>query len=144
MPALLRIGLWLSVVIAAVFVLALALFAAMISLVDAWPLGDRTVSRAEFLAATWPTLSILPVATAFVVAIAWGVWKERAWARPVMIAYTLSATAWVAVVGLWTGEPFATSFAMDVGLAAFTAWYLYRKQSVVAYYNALRARHRAA
>lgn len=140
MPTLLRLGLWLSVLIAAVFVVALVLLAVMLPLTDAFPMGDRVVSRAEFIAATWPTLCMLPVTTAFVVAIAVGVWKERAWARPVMMAYTVASIAWIAFVGIWSHQPIVMSLVIDCALAAFTAWYLYAKPSVVAYYDALRAR----
>ena len=142
MPLLLRLGLWLSVLLAALFVLALVLLAIVLPLNDAFPLGDRTVSRAEFLAATWPTLSILPVTTAFVVAIAVGVWRERAWARPVMLVYTVVSIAWVTVVGVLAHQPVATSLVIEGALAAFTGWYLYAKRSVVTYYDALKARER--
>lgn len=75
-------------------------------------------------------------------AIGLGLWRERAWARPLMMAYW-PMSAVLAYAPAWSGGR-ATDL---TGLLVFTAiaaalawWYLYRKANVVAYFHALGRR----
>ena len=74
--------------------------------------------------------------------IAVGLWRERAWARPFMLAYWPISLALLAALS-WRDSDFVTSVVSTglftvAGFAA-AAWYLYDKENVVAYF-ASRAR----
>jgi len=75
-------------------------------------------------------------------AIGLGLWRERAWTRPLMMAYwPLSAVLTYAPA--WSGgraTDLSGLLVFNAIVAALAWWYLYRKNNVVAYYQALERR----
>lgn len=79
---------------------------------------------------------LMTVLGGLLVVIGVGLWRERTWARPLMIIYWLSMSL-MAFVGHEQGsEDIVTGVVTSVGLASIAAWYLYRKANVRAYYAA--------
>jgi hypothetical protein len=79
-------------------------------------------------------------------AIGLGLWRERAWTRPLMMAYW-PMSAVLAYAPAWSeGSPtdFIIPFAFTAIAAAVAWWYLYRKDNVVAYFHALERREASA
>lgn len=139
-PALLLLGQFGSSFTGAVFLgfLLLAPFD-----VATYNIAGEQMSGAEFLVrAGWVFLLI----GGLLVTIGVGLWRERAWARPLMMAYW-PMSAVLAYAPSWSGGS-ATDLS---GLLAFTAiaaavawWYLYRKDNVVAYFHVLARREALA
>jgi hypothetical protein len=106
-------------------------------------IAGEQMSGPEFLVrAGWVFLLI----GGLLAVIGLGLWRERAWARPLMMAYW-PMSAVLASVPTWS-EGSMTDL---TGLLAFTTiaaavawWYLYRKDNVVAYFNALNRREAPA
>lgn len=104
--------------------------------------NERPVSRAGFFAAMWPLFAALPVAIGAAASAAYGLRRERPWARPLLLGYGALNAA------LALGLAAAEGRAVDLAAAAcwgalavgFPAWYLYRKRSVVAYFRAVEAK----
>jgi hypothetical protein len=66
--------------------------------------------------------------------IGYGIWKERAWGRPALVALVLLST----VAQRWLEPPSATSLVSLVLTLAFVSWYLYLWPNVADYYRRLR------
>lgn len=99
-------------------------------------INGEVVSGPEFLRRAGP--AFLLVALLFG-ATAIGLWRDRPWTRPLMMAYWPVVTA--LVIGLSWGQPElvtqalgALSFSIPAAVVAW--WYLYRKDNVVAYFRA--------
>lgn len=123
---------------AAAFIGAIAAGLTLMPLLGAegeYTINRRLVSREEFLARAVPIMAAWAVV---LLAFAWAVWRRRAWARPVALGF------WplYAIFGWRIGQPSragAVAFSLvSLGMLAVTAWYLYRKPNVRAYYDALR------
>ena len=65
--------------------------------------------------------------------LAFGLWKRRPWTRPGLCALFVIPYAIVALVGLIQLDP--TLFLLSTAIAYLFWWYLYRKKSVVDYFN---------
>ena len=129
-PLLLTLGQWASLGGGALF-----LFMLLLAPFDAgtYTIGDEVVSGPEFLRrAGW----VFAAAGALLVTIGIGLWRERPWVRPLMVAYW-GATGLLALAG-----PNVDAEALTSGLlfaafgAAGAAWYLYGKPNVRAYFEA--------
>jgi hypothetical protein len=134
-PFLLQLGTVGSLAIGAMMLLFLALAPFDIG---SYSISGEAVSGPEFLRATG---LLLAMQAANLLAVGIGLWQERSWTRPLMIAYWLTVlvadVAWI-VGGTLTaidGVGFAVEIAVSMGVAA---WYLYRKTNVAAYYDALK------
>lgn len=103
---------------------------------NAWfRINDEHVSRSEFILRG---LSLNLLVSLVFGAIAFGLWKERRWTRPLIVI------GFVAIVILSFGWPPSASewvrHAFEFAALAFLVWYLYFKQDVVAYYQRLQER----
>jgi hypothetical protein len=132
-PLLLTLGQWASVFAGAV--LALLFLLAPFN-IGTYNIGDEIVPGPEWLRrGGW----VFAVVGALLLAIGIGLWRERPWVRPLMLAY------WVSMLLVAFGD---SGIAVEdvVGLALFaavgvavSAWYLYFKPNVQAYFAARRA-----
>lgn len=132
MPTLVYAGVLFSTLFEAAWVGAviLALF------VDRW-FGSGVTLR--FGTTTYhPTdLAALPL-IAQMIAITWGFWTERLWARHFAVAF------WIGAAGAGIALPLEntswSSVAGTIAFAAFAAWYLFGARATTAYYEKLAAR----
>lgn len=132
-PLLLLIGQVISGVMGVTF-LALLLFAPFD--IGEFTYNDQAVSGPEFLRLAGPLFVIVGVLFA---AIGWGLWRNKPWARPLIMLHWLALIALVVAVS-WS-MPEGRTQALNtlptlVPLAVFAWWYLYRKKNVVAYFAA--------
>lgn len=136
-PACLVLGQFVTSFGGGLFLLLLALapFNAASYSVDGQPLSGPEFLRAGGgygfgLIGIWLTI------------IAVGLWRERAWARPFMLAYWPISFALMVALS-WRDPNFVTSVVSTglfaIGGFAGAAWYLYDKENVVAYFSS-RAR----
>jgi FtsH-binding integral membrane protein len=134
-PTLLTIGLYTAPAAGIVLVLAVLLAAFNASFVR-YTINGETVSGHEFLRTAGAAFGAMGIAS---LAIAFGVWKERAWTRYLIMAF------WAVVLATNIGFGWAQSgFAGVVSAVAGSAlvvvlvgWYLFGKENVVEYYQAL-------
>jgi hypothetical protein len=94
----------------------------------------QVVAREYFLARALP---IVVLTTGALFGIAWGLWREHRWVRP------LALVSWATVVVVTTADATTRASALaasGVGCAVllWMAWYLYATPRVRAYYAALR------
>ena len=134
-PLLLTLGLGFTALWASCATLVL-----LVALVGNMPLNanGRRVSKSEFFSDPM-VLSFAPIIV-LTALVAWALWRERPWTRPVMLAL------WV-VVGVpsiferdadWTSRMSSILFVViGVGVASL---YLYGRSNVVAYYERLAQR----
>lgn len=132
-PLLLTLGQWGSLFAGPIFLLALLL--APFDL-GTFSIGDEVVSGPEFLRrGGW----IFAVVGGLLLAIGVGLWRERPWARPLMVGYWLS----FALLALTDAESgvgdLAGAAAFGVVGAGVAAWYVYRKPNVRSYFEARAA-----
>jgi len=74
--------------------------------------------------------------TAVLFAIGVGLWRERAWTRPLMIVYWLALPLLVLTSADWTVGGLVLDFLWSVAMAGIAWWYLYVRPNVVAYFEA--------
>lgn len=140
-PLLLTLGIYGSAFFAGVSALFLILAPFNIG---SYSIGDRAVTGPEFLRQVGATFG---VAGALCAAISYGLWRERSWTRPLMLLFwvvldiTLITQA-VKYPAPDLGPVGATFFSAVYVLVS--AWYLYGRASVNAYYAALRAAERTS
>jgi len=96
--------------------------------IGTYSIEGETVSGPEFLrTAGW----LMAIATVLCLSIAYALWRDRSWSRPLMILY------WV-VTGLavlvWSREFNCAVVEMFI-FAALAAWYLYGNHNAAAYYR---------
>ncbi len=138
-PLLLSIGAYASPGIGALFLLGVLGAATGTGSFD---INGEPVSGAEFL----KSFGVFMGGTGLLlVGIGVGLWRERTWARWLMVFYWVLTLGGTAEIGWMTGGS-ATALGglvsmAPVALVAF--WYLFFKGNVVAYYRALAA-HEAA
>ena len=138
-PLLLTIGLYGAPGFGAL--IALSLLGAL-SGSGTFTLNGEVVEPSEFLAAAgvpFATLALL----CFL--IGYSIWKERAWSRWVIVAFWADEIALGLGLALGLGDAFSVSQALISGSPplVFSAWYLFGKDNVAAYYRGLELRARA-
>jgi len=97
---------------------------------------NRLATQSDFLIKMLPFILLYLTA----VPIAYGLWKERPWTRPLLIAFFSIPEFGKYFTPRWSGAPahaFIPRFLLSALLIGLLAWYLYRKRNVVRYYNAL-------
>jgi len=97
--------------------------------------GGEQVSRAQFFSEGGYLLFLVPVLLG---GISYGLWKERAWTRHLMVL------CWVvlvipSVIGLLLGTFDRERHLAALILLPVVIWYLYFKRSVVSYYRVVNA-----
>jgi uncharacterized membrane protein HdeD (DUF308 family) len=133
-PALLVLGQVVMTFMAGIFLL----FLPMASFnVGSYSIGDQQMDGHDFVR-HGGALAFGLVGLAFGV-IAYGLWRDRPWTRPLMLAYWPVVAA-VLVAVAWNDPDFAENVAVacvsGVIETAVAGWYLYRKANVVAYFEA--------
>ena len=137
-PWLMRTGIWLSAFVAAIWLLFIPLAAVD---VGSYSIDDRVVSGPYFLAHAYPIL--LPF-IGLLLAVAYGYWTERLWARPLPILFWLFVDAilfWQILSGEVVGAEAIEFVAWALLYVACAVWYCFFKPSVAAYYRALEHAH---
>ena len=133
-PLLMRGGAILSVLFAGVWLLFVP-FAAFN--LGSYSINDQQVTGQYFLLHAYP---ILAPFVAILLAIAYGYWTERLWARPLPLIFWFAVDLvllYEVVAGLVSTVE-AGTYAMWAVLYLLAAWwYCYRKGTVVQYYQAL-------
>ena len=134
MPLLMRLGIMGSTLFAGVWLLFIP-FAALN--IGTYTINDRAVTGRYFLEHAYTIL--LPFFV-LMVAIAYGYWTERLWARPLAVWFWFAVDLvllYLVVAGsVTTTESVMYAFWAVVYVGA-AWWYCYRKESVVRYYKAL-------
>jgi hypothetical protein len=90
-----------------------------------------------------PLLAGFAAQSAFLGAVAIGYWRERRWARPLAPLFWLLLALYLKVSTASTSTDPAGDWlvaGMLVAIGCLTAWYFYRKRSVVTYYRALEGK----
>lgn len=139
-PALLKGGMILCWVYAALLVLTLAMLPMLSRMREterSAKLGvpGGAVLQAEFVSMTNASQLFIVPLLALSIVVAYGLAKNRYWSRAMMMTLLILA---VVLVPPEMASP--AMYAISAGLAIFGWWYLYRKPSVVGYYRALRRR----
>jgi hypothetical protein len=102
--------------------------------VGEFSLDGQAVSGPEFLRVAGPTFVILGL---LFIAIAWALWRNKSWARPLMMFYWLAISVLLLALSWGTPEGVAQALGTVASLAPLAIvawWYLYRKQNVVSYF----------
>lgn len=134
MPWLMRAGIPASAFMAAIWLLFLPLAALD---VGSYSIDDRVVSGPYFLTHAYPVL--LPF-IGLLLALAYGYWTERLWARKLPIVFWLLVDAilvWQILSGEVVGAEAIEFVVWALLYVAFAVWYCYFKASVATYYRAL-------
>jgi hypothetical protein len=139
MRLLLLCGLGLSAFFSALGTIVVAIFAITIPFTSSYSVDGHPATRAEFFAASWPILALLPLLLVFA-AIAFALWRELPWSR--LLILVLWGANLVAFVGLEIWGPVRdrgdwTPVFLYPIMIAIVWWYLYGKPTVVAYYRVL-------
>lgn len=133
-PLLLTLGQWGSLFAGPMFLLFL--FLAPFD-VGTYTVGDEVVSGPEFLRrGGW----MFAVIGGLLLAIGVGLWRERAWVRPLMVVYWLSLALLAFTDADGGAGDAVAAIAFAVLWAGIAAWYVYRKPNVRAYFAARAAR----
>lgn len=107
-----------------------------------YSINGEPAIRSDYLQVMLP---FIPASAAAAIA-SFGLWKERLWARPLLLGFYTVAGFGSALMPLWIEAPgvtVATGLLFSGILVGFLGWYLYRKQNVVRYYQTLRPGSRA-
>ena len=133
-PLLLVLGQWLCVLGGGVMLLLLAL--APFDL-GSYSISGEVVSGPEFVRRGG---LLFGAAGVYQLVLAFGLWRERAWVRPLMVAYWVGFGALVLAVEPTPGggpEDVVSGMSGVLLCAGIAAWYLYRKRNVAAYFRTL-------
>jgi hypothetical protein len=143
MPGVLKIFMVLCAGLGALTGLAcLAFLAAATMGGGPYMVQGAVVSRDEFMAFAVPTLLGQAALCAFAVAAAWGLYRRRYWARPLLFGMTLAAFAFSLMAGAVVGMPWerlALTTVTGTLAALFLWWTLYRRDEVADWFEALKA-----
>jgi hypothetical protein len=99
------------------------------------------VSREEFMAFAVPALGGQIVLGGFAAAAAWGLFRRRYWARPLLLGTALSSFLFSLLGGAVLGIPWRQVWLamLTGGLASlFLWWVLYRRDDVADWFASLR------
>ena len=138
-PLSLKLGLVVSTLLAGVGTVV-AVVAVAMGLFGNGPysVAGEAVTRTEYLTAMLPLLLIHTVFVALFAAVAYALWKERAWSRHVMMAVWALLAAFL-VITVSADQELRPGALLSVGLYALlwlaAWWHLYRKPDLVAYYD---------
>ena len=142
MPWLLRVCVVVSVLLG-VFTGLASLAFLMVATVGAGPyiVQGATVSRAEFMAFAVPVLLGETVLSIMSIAVAWGLFRRRYWARPLMVGLGAAAMLFSLLAGTLVGLPMKQVLFGTVSGAVGVLilwWTLYRRDDMVDWFEALR------
>jgi hypothetical protein len=127
-----------------VFLAFFALFGALITLItlmvpgsEGYLVDNQLATKDDFL------LKMVPSILRFLAAapIAYGLWKERGWARPMLLAFFAIPELGKYLLPGWREAPASAiipRLLLSMALVGFLGWYLYRKRSVIDYYMWVR------
>jgi hypothetical protein len=107
-----------------------------------YTINGEAVTREDFMRRVGAVMLVMPALMAFAGVTAWGLYRDRLWARPAVLG--LFAAAFIGPAVAVASEPGfreslltgALSGALVVGAPG---WYFYGKANVVAYYRAASA-----
>ena len=126
-----------------VFFAFFALFGAIITLItwvipgnEGYLVDNQLATKSDFMVKMIPSMFRFLVAAP----IAYGLWKERAWVRPMLLAFFGIPELGKYLLPGWRDTPpnvILSRLAISGIVLGLLAWYLYRKQNVVHYYKAL-------
>jgi hypothetical protein len=141
MPFLLLCGMGFGAFFAAVALLVVGGMLVMLPFSSDYTVNAVPVTRAEFMQKSWPLLVGFPVAAGCALAIVYALWRELPWSRRAIISYWVVSLVPVCLMAITSGKTadLVESVVMFGGVIGLLSWYLYRKQSVRAYYSALEA-----
>ena len=107
--------------------------------------NDTTVARADFLGVAVPFLLLLMAACLTAGAASWALWKRRVRSRSILVGLLAELVVGDAAMLLLasrmldvTSAELASSALFFAVLVALGLWYLFRKDSVVRYYESIR------
>ena len=132
-PLLLIVGQFMSGLMGVTFLTLLGLAPCD---VGEFSYNGRAVSGPEFLRLAGPTFAVVGGLFA---AIGWGLWRNKPWARPLIMLWWFALIVLVIAVSWGTPEgriEALGTLATLVPLAVIAWWYLYRKENVVTYFAA--------
>ena len=140
-PNLMRVGALLSSFMAAMFLLFVPLSAFDIG---SYSINERVVTGPYFLTHVYP---IIAPHLGLLVAIAYGIWTERTWVRPLAMVFWVAVDlilVYAVLVGLVPEAETVVYALWAVVYIAVVWWYFYRKATVIAYYRALASASRSS
>lgn len=110
--------------------------------IGVYKINGEPVSGREFFERAG---ALLATVAAICLPVAYGLWKERLWVRPLMLAFWIAPVV-VALLSFGTGGAtvLACSAAESFIGVAIAAAYLYGKRSVTEYYRMLKGRSRSS
>lgn len=103
---------------------------------DDYIIGSRITSKGEFLMKMLPSFALFLAAAL----IAYGLWKERGWTRPMLLAFFGLPELGKYLLPGWRSAPagiLLSRLILSGLMVGLLGWYLYRKQNVVRYYHLL-------
>ena len=101
--------------------------------VGTYSINGEPVSGPEFLRQAGFSFALVG---ALSLAIAFGLWRERTWVRPLMLLYWLSFPLSVLTTGAWDWASLMGALVMAGIAAGIAGWYLYARPNVRAYFDA--------
>ena len=98
-----------------------------------YTINEQPVSREEFLSN--PFVRLFPLVILYMGTVAFGLYRELAWVRPLMLAVWIAYALGIGFLD-WPGtSERVLGVGMALVLVAIAGWYLYAKQNVVAYFE---------
>jgi uncharacterized membrane protein (UPF0136 family) len=147
MPLVLLCGLGFSAFFSALGALVFALLAISLPFSRTYAVDGHAATRAQFLAASIPVLVAFPPILVLFAAIAYALWRELPWSRPLILAFwgaNLLLGAGLAVWGPVRDRGEWVPVPVYLVVIGIVWWYLYRKSTVVAYYRVLEEQVRGS
>jgi hypothetical protein len=140
MPLLLLCGLGFSAFFSALGALVFTFFAISLPFSSSYTVDGHAATRAQFFAVSLPILVAFPPILLLFAAIAYALWREMPWSRPLILAFWGANLLFSAGLATWGPVHDRGEWApvpMYLIMIAIVWWYLYRKSTVVAYYRVL-------
>ena len=108
-----------------------------------YTVNGAPVSKENFLAFALPILSGYLLFSLMLIATSWGLYRDRAWSRQLLLSLVVACALFGTGIGLAAGLPLAQMALATLGSALMVTslwWYLYRDDDVVAYYDSVASR----
>ena len=115
-----------------------------------YSINGESVTRDVFFAKEGFFLFSMPFVVVYVAIVAYAIYDERAWSRPLLLAYfpvcgIIGGLSFFFMMPVMSGPQFALQLRPLLVVqvleflffAALSWWYLYRKRNVVAYYRSI-------